>query len=107
MNTQQGQLSDDSTTLILMGLLFGPAVLAAGLGFAASKVPGVAGWLVEHHVLAAAADDPFLVIPGTGGAGLDLMRIIPVVALLLIVLVWAVWVSKRVQAAAEEKGARK
>lgn len=104
---QQGQYSDDTTTLILVGVLFGPAVLAAGLAVAAAKVPAVAGWLIERQVLVAAADDPLLVIPGTGGAGVDLMRIIPVVAVILIGLVWAVWASKRAREAAAENGTRR
>ena len=93
MNTH-GQLDDDTTTLILVGLLGGPAVLAAAVGIAASRTPAVAAWLVEHHVLASAAASPVLAIPGAGGAGLDWPRIIPVVSLLIIAVVWCVWLAR-------------
>ena len=41
MNTQ-GQFDDDTTTLILVGLLAGPAVLATAVGIAASRTPAAA-----------------------------------------------------------------
>lgn len=93
MNTS-GQFDDDTTTMIILGILFGPAVLAAGLGVVASKIPTVASWLTDHHVLVAASDNPILVIPETGGAGLDLSRILPITALLLIALVWTAWIAR-------------
>ena len=93
MNTQ-GQFDDDTTTLILVGLLAGPAVLAAAVGITAARAPAAAAWLVEHHVLASAAATPVLAIPGAGGAGLDWARIIPVVSLLIIAVVWCVWLAR-------------
>lgn len=95
MNTNKGQqLDDDTTTMILIGLLFGPALLAAGIGVVAAQVPEVASWLTQRNVLVAPADNPLLVIPGTAGAGLDLMRIIPIASAILLALIWAVWLSK-------------
>lgn len=93
MNTH-GQLDDDTTTLILVGLLVGPTALVAAVGIAASRAPAVAAWLVEHHVLASAAASPVLAIPGAGGAGLDWPRIIPLVSLLIIAVVWGVWLAR-------------
>ena len=86
-----GQLDDDTTTMIILAILFGPAALTAGLGVLASQIPGVAGWLIDHHILVA---EPVLVIPGTDGAGLDWLRIIPIASLMLIALVWSVWLAR-------------
>jgi len=93
VNTQ-GQFDDDTTTLILVGLLAGPAVLAAAVGITAARAPAAAAWLVEHHVLASAAATPVLAIPGAGGAGLDWPRIIPLVSLLIIAVAWGVWLAR-------------
>ena len=87
-----GQLDDDTTTMIILAILFGPAALTAGLGVLASQTPAVASWLMNHHILT--SHNPVLVIPGTDGAGLDWLRIIPIAALMLIALVWSVWLAR-------------
>ena len=100
----QGQLDDDATTMIILGILFGPASLTAGLGVLASQIPGVAGWLVEHHFLVA---EPALEIPGAGGAGLDWLRIIPMMSLLAIALVWSVWLVRAKAGDVTDDGAKR
>lgn len=105
MNTS-GQFDEDTTTMIILGILFGPALLAAGLGVIASKVPAVAAWLTDHHVLVPPADNPILVLPETGGAGLDLARILPIVVLLLIALIWSVWIARQRAAATDKENQR-
>lgn len=85
------QFDDDTTTLILLGVFFGPALIAAGVGVAAAQLPQLANWLVEHHILAAPSAEPALVIPNTGGAGLDWIRLVPIVSLLAIAVTWTAW----------------
>jgi len=86
-------LDDDQTILVLIGIFAGPALLGTGLATLTAKVPGVAGWLIDHHILVAAAAQPIVTIPASGGAGLDWSRLIALTAAVLIWLTWVIWAA--------------
>jgi len=86
-------LDDDQTILVLIGIFAGPALLGAGLATITAKVPGAAGWLIDHQILVAAADQPILTLPASGGAGLDWPRLIALTAVVLIGLTWVIWAA--------------
>lgn len=74
-------------------IMLGAVVASAGALWLAG-----AQWLVDHHVIVAARLDPLLVIPGTGGAGLDLARVFIGAGVLLAVMVIATsWLVNRVR----------
>ena len=50
---------------------------------------------MRYYVLAPASAKPLLPIPGLGGAGLDLARIVILTALILIPLIWLVHYLRR------------
>ena len=65
--------SGDVVWAVIAAALFGvPAII---LSAANDGWDRVSGWLLAHHVLAPAAENPVLVVPGTHGAGLDGARI--------------------------------
>jgi hypothetical protein len=65
--------SGDVVWAVIAAALFGvPAII---LGAAADAWDRTSAWLLEHHVLAPAAGDPVLEVPGSDGAGLDGARI--------------------------------
>jgi peptidoglycan/LPS O-acetylase OafA/YrhL len=70
--------SEDQLTLLMVA----PFVL--GMAFAALPAMSAkaTAWLVAHNLLVAAAQSPLYAVPGGDGAGLDLRRIVLVVALL-------------------------
>ena len=82
-------LDDDTIVLILMAAIGLPAIL----GVVAAKVPDVAQLLVTGHILAAPDAGVLVEFPGTGGAGLDLARLIVVASVATICLVWITWLS--------------
>lgn len=103
MTTGSGAVgpNDDEFVLILVGVLAWPAIVA-GLywGWAQGG-----DWLVKHQVLVAAKAHPLLAIPGMGGAGFDvgrLMMAVGLVALLLAISVAAV--RRSVIARREQRG---
>lgn len=82
-----GLLSDPAEvlTVTVLGLLFGGTALSMAMGW----LDGAVRWLVDNGILVPGSQHPFLVIPGTHGAGLDngrLMIVASVVALLLVAL---------------------
>lgn len=63
---------------------------SVGLGAVISGVGALwlkgAKWMVQQGLLVSAKADPLLVIPGAGGAGLDILRLLVVAGVLLIVV---------------------
>lgn len=101
MNSHGKDLDDDTMVIILMGILAGPALLAV----LASKLPDFSQLLIDAQILVAPKALPILQIPGTDGAGLDWVRIIPLASMIIICLVWAVWlVAHRRDNEPEAKG---
>lgn len=101
------QMSNDGITLVMVGILAGPALLAA---LATQIIPRITGFLIETHILLAPKEQPLVAIPGTGGAGLDPLRLTVLAAVGLIFLVWTVWlmvlISRR-RTHIHEKGSQK
>jgi uncharacterized membrane protein YtjA (UPF0391 family) len=89
------ELNDDQMTLVMVGIFGGPTAAAAGLAWLGSKSPWLTDQLVRYYVLAPASAKPLLPIPGLGGAGLDLARIVILTALILIPLIWLVHYLRR------------
>jgi len=67
---------DDLMVLLFFGMLAGPTIVVLAWR-------SLVGWLVDHRILLAATRDPFVVIPASEGAGLDLPRLLLVGALVL------------------------
>jgi hypothetical protein len=67
-------------------LHIGLAVLVGLLGSAGLLWAQGTAWLVRHHVLIAAARHPLVPIAGSGGAGLDLPRLVIASAVVVAVL---------------------
>lgn len=65
---------------VLMALMGASGVIVGALAVFWDKV---VAWLLEHEVLIAASANPLVAIPGTEGAGLDLMRVIVGVGIVL------------------------
>lgn len=86
MSSQQN-FDDDTVMMILLGILGLPTLLAA----AAAQLPDFAQLLVQLQVLVSAEAAPALQLPGADGAGLDLVRLIPLASVLVITLVWIIW----------------
>jgi hypothetical protein len=65
--------SGDVVWAVIAAALFGvPAIV---LSAASDGWDRASTWLLAHHVLAPAVENPVLVVPGTHGAGLDWVRI--------------------------------
>lgn len=86
-------------------LLIHIAMAAAALLLGSAGVIWLKGatWLVEHHVLVAAAKTPLVELPSSGGAGLDLPRIAIIAGVVIAGLAWAISAIRRVWANAEER----
>ena len=65
--------SDNPMVVLLSGIIVAGVILK---GLSAAPI---VGWLVEYHILLAAAPIP---IPGMGGAGVDFARIVLAMAVL-------------------------
>ena len=74
--------TDDEMVLIHVAM----GVLAAVLGSAGVLWLSGTQWLVEHHILLPASQQPLVQIPGAAGAGLDLGRVAIGAALVLALL---------------------
>lgn len=77
--------------LIIAGCFFGPALLLKLTSGIPGLIARIGEGLVNAKVFAPASADPIL--PLINGAGLDLARIIPLVALVLIVAFWGRWIA--------------
>jgi|GEM_PF-3857425 hypothetical protein len=65
--------SGDVVWAVIAAALFGvPAIVLSAAGDGWDRT---SAWLLAHHVLAPAAENPPLVVPGTHGGGLDAARI--------------------------------
>src|SRR5262245_14683637 len=65
--------SGDVVWAVIAAALFGvPAIV---LSAASDGWDRASAWLLAHHVLAPAVENPVLVVPSTHGAGLDWVRI--------------------------------
>lgn len=97
----RGSSDDDDVVLFFIALIGGPGLLAA---FWSTAV----GWLLEHRWLLPEADTPLLIVPATGGAGLDLPRAVIAAAVALAVgaavCSWAWRLAARRRAARDELG---
>lgn len=91
-----GSMSDAD---ILWLLILLPFVAPAGLAMLPGVRDGVVEWLVQHGVLVAAAEDPWWTIPGIGGAGIDVRRLVIItvvmIGLLACLLSWVQAVRRR------------
>ena len=67
---------DDLLVLLLLGTVAGPAILAVAW-------TSIVDWLLEVHVLVDTVQRPLLVLPASGGAGLDLPRLLLLAAFVL------------------------
>src|SRR4051812_27215649 len=92
----------------------GEEILLIHIGLAAGTLAlGSAGllwlkgatWLVEHHLLLPAAAHALVVVPGTGGAGLDLPRLAVMAGVALATIVLAVSTARRALTSRTEAGA--
>lgn len=64
-------LDDDEIVLTLLAVCAWPALVAGAVwGWSRGT-----GWLIAHKIVVAASENPLVVIPATGGAGLDLQRV--------------------------------
>ena len=65
--------SGDVVWAVIAAALFGvPAIILSAAGDGWDRA---SAWLLAHRVLAPAAENPALVVPGTHGAGFDAARI--------------------------------
>ncbi len=69
---------------LLVVLLAGMIGLGAVAGAAVVGWERLIGWLVEHQVLLAATHNPAVIVPYTGGTGLDRPRLAVLTALVLL-----------------------
>lgn len=69
---------------IWMVATVGPAAIAVAVVYLRVHVTA---WATEHGVLVPSAAKPLLTLPGTGGAGLDLPRVVALAAVAALVLV--------------------
>lgn len=86
--------------LIHVGLF----AIAAAIGSAGVFMHKGAAWLVQQGMLVAAAADPLLVLPSSGGAGLDRPRIAVAAAVLVAFLAWCLSAVRRMRAHRGELG---
>lgn len=84
--------------------LIGAAVLAVSLGIVdpGGIATSALTWLVEHDVLVPRAD---ALVPLIGNSGLDLRRVVALVAVLVLVLLVGLGRSRRAKAAAARPAA--
>lgn len=83
--------TDDEILLIHMGM----GVLATLLASAGVLWLSGTQWLVEHHILLPAGQEPLVQIPGASGAGLDLARVTIGAAIILAALAAAASAARR------------
>ncbi len=84
------QLDNDQTTLVFLGLFGGPLLLGGVWAAITAKVSALVTVLIGWKVLLPADADPLVPIPGAGGAGLDIARVLIVSAAVIIPMTWAV-----------------
>lgn len=93
--------NDDEFVLLIVAVLAWPAI-AAALYWAWAQG---GDWLVRHQILVAGKAHPLLTIPGMGGAGLDVGRLMIAVGLVAVLLAGSVAVVRRsVRASREQRG---
>jgi Flp pilus assembly protein TadB len=99
-NTTPSSSDDDRAQLFLIAAAF---VAFGGIGIAWSRV---SVWLLEHRVTLPAGSDLVVTLPASGGAGLDLTRLLVGVAagLLLLALAVSAVAKRRARRAHEEQG---
>lgn len=74
-------LSDADRMSLLMAA---PLIFGVVVGALPAMSARTAAWLLEHNVIIAAAESPLLVLPGVEGVGLDVRRLIVVLAVLAV-----------------------
>lgn len=94
INAGAGQsISDDEMTLLLVAFAAWPAL--AGAATWAWSQGGT--WLVKHQILVPAKAEPLVILPGMGGAGLDMARVSIVAgAVMVLVALTAAGISRAV-----------
>ena len=78
-SAESAGLSDEDQLSLLMAAPLILGLLVAALPAMSTKATA---WLLAHDLIVAASASPLVTIPGTEGAGLDLRRLIIVVAVL-------------------------
>lgn len=89
------QLDNDQTTLVFLGILGGPMLLGGIWAAIAVKVSWAISMLIDWKILLPADADPLIAVPGAGGAGLDLTRIVIAAAAVIIPMTWAISYARR------------
>ena len=91
-----GSSTDDELIVLVVGVVaFGAAAASVGVLWQRGWEWCVS-WLVTHQVLLAGTADPWLTVPGSGGAGVDGHRAAIVVAVAVAVMACALsWVRRR------------
>lgn len=89
--------SDDEDLFALLWLALGSigAIIAFATAMAVRAWNETIGWLLEHSVLVPGTQSPWLAIPNTNGAGLDVPRCFIVASLVLLVVFGAVETTRR------------
>jgi hypothetical protein len=85
-------LSDEDQLSLLMAAPLILGLLVAALPAMSTKATA---WLLAHDLIVAASASPLVTIPGTEGAGLDLRRLIIVVAVLVLAVTLALGGARR------------
>ncbi|MDJ0420362.1 hypothetical protein [Rhodococcus opacus] len=85
-------LSDEDQLSLLMAAPLILGLLVAALPAMSTKATA---WLLAHDLIVAASASPLVTIPGTEGAGLDLRRLIIVVAVLVLAVTLALSGARR------------
>ena len=80
-------LSDADQMSLLMAA---PLIFGVVVGALPSMSARVTAWLLEHNMIIGAAESPLLALPGAEGAGLDVRRLIVVVAVLAVAVALAI-----------------
>lgn len=86
---------DDDFYLLMIGISFSGAILAAGGVIAAKSWETATTWLLEHQLIVPAADDPTVVLPRAAGAGLDVARLGVAAGLVIALLALLVALARR------------
>lgn len=91
---------DPMEELLVMKIGMVAAAVAIGSFFTVKTWHKAVDWMLSHKVLASAAEHPVLTLPAAEGAGLDVARLVALVAVLLLLLVLAIsglraWWAKR------------
>lgn len=85
-----GSSTDDELIVLVVGVL-GFGAVAGSVGVLWQRGwDWCVGWLVTHQVLLADTADPWLALPGFGGAGVDGHRVAIAAAVVLAVSAWLV-----------------